>query len=427
MTPFALIFKVFSYFRNPSLQKEFDFLQKAEKWFLRESESYQLEQCKSLLEFAGKHSIFWQDHFKNHHFTPSAFNSLENLKKIPPITKTDLLRFNVEIHTNYKFKKRFLSETSGTEGKVIKFWKNEEWDSFNRASMIRGYKWHGVNHWERNGYFWGYNFNKTNIWKIRLIDELQNRFRLFSYDIESIKDFAGKLKKAKYLHGYSSMIYEVAKISNQMGIQFANLKMVKGTSEKIYDSYQDEIQKAFGIKAINEYGAAETGVIGFECPDGNIHVNMQGVIVEEENNEIIVTNLVSKSFPVIRYKLGDYIELIPEVKCKCGLHTPVIKNIIGRIGKTVYGISGIYPSLTFYYIFKNLAINHSIILNYQVVQNEKGKLLFKIEQGLSSPEEKRLVQEIIKYFDNDMTIEILQKQQLHKMDGKLKDFISTIN
>lgn len=413
-------------YRNPTLLKEFDFLQKAEKWSLRESENYQLEQCKNLLEFAGKHSIFWQNHFKTNNFTPTSFNSLEDLKKIPPITKTDLLRSNNEIHTNYKFKKRFFSETSGTTGEVLKFWKNEEWDSFNRASIMRGYSWYGVKPWERNGYFWGYNFNKTKARKISLLDALQNRFRLFSYEPDAIKKFAKKLKKAVYLHGYSSMIYEVAKISNQIGLMFYNLKMVKGTSEKIYDSYQQEIQKAFGIKAINEYGAAETGIIGFECPEGNIHVNMQGVIVEEENNEIIVTNLLSKSFPVIRYKLGDYIELIPEVKCKCGLHTPVIKNIIGRIGKTVYGKTGIYPSLTFYYIFKNLALNHSIILNYQAVQNEKGSLIFKIEQKLSASEEQKLISEIKKYFNKDMVFEILQEQHLHKMDGKLKDFISTV-
>lgn len=412
--------------RNHSLVNSFNFLKQSEKWTLQESKDYQIKKCKELLEFAETTSIFWKRYFEKSNFSVSEFNTLDDLKNLPPISKADLLQFNTEIHSNFNFNKRFFSETSGTTGEVLGFWKNEEWDSFNRASIMRGYSWYGVKLWERNGYFWGYNIEKYKVWRTKLLDAFQNRFRLFSYEDKALLDFAKKLKKAKYLHGYSSMIYEVAKACNSKGIKLLNLKMVKGTSEKIYDSYLDEIQKAFGIKAINEYGAAETGIIGFECPEGNIHVNMQGVIVEEESNEIIVTNLLSKSFPIIRYKLGDYIELIPEVKCKCGLHTPVIKNIIGRIGKTVYGEVGIYPSLTFYYIFKNLALNHSINLNYQAIQKEKGKLLFKIEQVLSETEQEKLIIEIHKYFKDDIEFEINQEQTLHKMEGKLRDFISTI-
>ena len=43
-----------------------------------------------------------------------------------------------------------------------------------------------------------------------------------------------------------------------------NIKMVKGTSEKIYESYQEEIQKAYGCRIISEYGATESGIIAFE-------------------------------------------------------------------------------------------------------------------------------------------------------------------
>ncbi|MBT3384089.1 MAG: phenylacetate--CoA ligase family protein [Prolixibacteraceae bacterium] len=412
--------------RNPSLISWYYYLKYAEKWPIEKSVEYQIEKCRDLLHFANENSPFWRKYFEEHNFLVSQFNSLEDLKKLPPISKSDLLKFNFEIHSNFNFNKRFFSETSGTTGEVLKFWKDEEWDSFNRASIMRGYSWHGVKPWDRNGYFWGYNFKQTEIWKTRLLDLLQNRFRLFSYEKKPILKFVKKLQKAKYLHGYSSMIYEVAKICNQLGLKINSLKMVKGTSEKIYDPYQSEIHKAFGITAINEYGAAETGIIGFECPFGKIHVNMQGVIIEEENNEIIVTNLVSKSFPVIRYKLGDYIELSPVIKCNCGLHTPIIKTIIGRIGKTVYGINNLYPSLTFYYIFKNLALNHSINLNYQAIQHTKGDIIFNIEQHLSITDKEKLTQEINKYFKDDIRFEIQEGQHLHKMDGKQKDFISTI-
>ena len=72
------------------------------------------------------------------------------------------------------------------------------------------------------------------------------------------------------------------------------------------------------------------------------------MIVEEDENKIVVTNLLSKSFPIIRYKLGDYIKLKkPEFECPCGRKHRVIEEVLGRVGTNVIGIKNDYPSLTF--------------------------------------------------------------------------------
>jgi phenylacetate-CoA ligase len=60
--------------------------------------------------------------------------------------------------------------------------------------MYRGYAWHDVKPWERNGYLWGYNFSFKRKLKVRVLDELQNRFRLFSYDEKEIEKFLIKLE-----------------------------------------------------------------------------------------------------------------------------------------------------------------------------------------------------------------------------------------
>lgn len=414
--------------RNPSLMPYLDFLMESDKWSIEQLSDYQLKKCKDLLEFAQKYSPFYREHFDRCGFEPSKMRSLEDLKKIPPIDKQVLLTRNGDIQSTYRFAKLFFSETSGTSGQVLKFYRNEEWDSCNRAAMFRGYKWYGVSPWDRNGYFWGYNIDKSQRLKTAVLDELQNRFRIFSYDEDHIRKFADKLRNAVYVGGYSSMIYEVAKIVNRLGINNDfHLKMVKGTSEKIYSSYQNEVKEAFGQKIISEYGSAESGLIAFECPEGgHMHINMENVIVEEENNEIIVTNLLSKSFPIIRYKLGDAITLAPsDFKCKCGRQHPVLLDVIGRVGKSIIGKQSAYPSLTFYYIFKNLAFK-GIDLNYQAVQEEKGKIVLKIEQD-QHEYLTALQNELQKYFHEDIDFEIRWGEHLHSMNGKLKDFITSLN
>ncbi len=426
-----ILWKTGSGFRNPSFTNHFSFLKNSEGFSLDILEALQLTKTYDVLTHAYNSSPFYERKFLNAGFLPANdFSSLADIKNVPHTTKEELIEHNLVVQTPYFKDKVFLSETSGSTGQSLKFSKDENWDSFNRAVRARGFSWYGVNPWDRNGYLWGYNFSISEKIKTYFLDLVQNRFRVFSYKEGDIISFAKRLEKADFICGYSSMIYEVARRINEMPglLKPLNLKMVCGTSEKIFDSYQNESLKAFGRKIIGEYGAAESGVIAFECPHGNLHINMEGVLVEEENDEIIVTNLVARSFPIIRYKLGDFIKLKDEsFQCPCGMKHRVIEDILGRVGQLIRGKNNTYPSLTFYYIFKNLAKNHNLELNYQAEQNTVGVVKLRIQQQMTPVQKSFLKKELFKYFDDDLTIEILLGQTLHKMQGKLRDFISTID
>lgn len=415
--------------RNPSLQDYYYFLKDTEKWTKEELEAYQLSKSREFLQFVYKTSPYYKKILNDVGLIPEEITQLSDLLKIPIVTKADLLQNVDTIHADYSFDKVLLSETSGTSGQPLKFYRNEEWDSCNRAAMFRGYSWFGIDPWERNGYFWGYNIDRSVVRKTKILDWLQNRFRLFTYSESEILKFTKKLSSATYLHGYSSMIYEVAKIINTMDLELnLNLKMIKGTSEKIYESYQSEVKKAFGQKIISEYGASESGLIAFECPEGYMHINVENVIVEDVDGEIVVTNLLSRSFPIIRYKLGDSITLADsDFECKCGRKHPVILDVLGRVGKRIIGFEKTYPSLTFYYVFKNLSLTKDLNLNYQAIQDNKGYIQLNIEQAETASTAAALKIELDKYFKDDVIFDIRYGQKLHLMNGKLKDFITTLD
>ncbi len=415
--------------RSPSIKNQLLFLKESQHWNLEQLENYQLKKLQTLVSFAYKNSPYYRKKIDNGGGKQIDIKKLSDIKNLPVLSKIEILKFNSEIHTDFKFKKKFKAITSGTTGQSLEFYRDEFADSFNRASIIKGYEYFDVKPWDRNGYFWGFNFSYVKKIRTIILDRFQNRFRVFSYDEHAFKKFVKKLQKAKYIHGYSSMLYQAAKIINENKmLKPLKLRMVKGTSEKIFEKYQEEVQRAFGLKMISEYGATESGIIAFECPRGSMHINMEGVIVEEVDDEILVTNLQMKSFPIIRYKLGDYIKLAPrDKKCECGKEHLILEDITGRVGSNIYGMHQIYPSFTFYYIFKNLSKNHDIVLNYQIVQEEKGILIFKIEQSLNEEENTTLINEIYKYFKQDMRIEIRPNSDLNTFKGKLKSFISTIN
>jgi phenylacetate-CoA ligase len=425
---YKMIYKIGEKFRNPSLNDKFTFLKVSEKWCLEELEKYQLKKLKELLKIAINNSPYYKEKLKDTNL--SEFNSLSDLKKIPFTTKEEIFKYKSDIHTNLKFKKHFVARTSGSSGKSLVFKREETADSFNRAAIQRGYSWYNINYWERNGYFWGLNFSFFKKYKNNILDKFQNRFRVFSFEEKPLKKFINKLKKASYIHGYSSMIYHTAVLINTKKLpKPSQIKMVKGTSEKIFDSYQEEVIKAFGSRIISEYGATESGIIAFECPFGHMHINMEGVLVEEIDNEIVVTNLQMHSFPIIRYKLGDYIKLnVSKEKCLCGLEHQILEEVTGRIGENIYGFNKTYPSLYLYYVFKNISVKFNIELNYQVIQEKKGELIFLIEQKLTQIEESRLVNEIEKYFKKDIKYNIKKNTTLTVQEKhKLKNFISKIN
>ena len=424
---FKQLFFIGQQWRNPSMKKWFLWLKKTEQWSVDELEQHQLKKLQEIIQLAYQHSPFYKKYYDDHDFHPDELKSLADISKIPLLTKKQLLENVNEIHTKLQFKKKYKATTSGSSGDSLQFNRDESADSFNRAAIWRGYSWYGVQPWEYSGYFWGFNFTLITKIKTLFLDFLQHRFRIFTYSENDLLKFVHQLKKATYITGYSSMIYETASIINTKNLpKPKQIKLVVGTSEKIMGTYQEEVHKAFGVKLTSEYGATETGIIGFECAAGKLHINMEGVIVEELNHEIIVTNLRMSSFPIIRYQLGDYIRLAPKEEiCKCGMKHRMIEEITGRIGSLIYGKKNQFPSFTFYYIFKNLA-KQQLNLNYLVIQQEKGSLQFHIEQKLNEKENKRLLEEIQKYFKHDIEFTIIDNSLPKDPAKKATSFISYI-
>jgi len=412
--------------RNPSLYDRYRLLKQSESWPLERLLDYQFQACRALLVFAQCYSPFYRGRFREAGFEPGRMNSLEDLKGIPLTGKQDLLRYNSDVHTQYPFRRTFRSETSGTTGEVLSFRKNEAWDSANRAALMRGYSWHGVRPWDYNIYFWGYDLAPRRRLCTRLLDSLQNRYRIFSYSEKDWQKVRARLPRAVFLHGYSSMIYETAKRVGAPA-DFSRLKLVKGTSEQILPVYRKEAEKAFGRPMRSEYGAAEAGLIAFECPAGNLHLQLEGVVVEEEKGEIVLTNLLSHSFPVIRYRLGDHITLDRSgATCSCGMAHTMLEEVAGRAGEMIVGKTRRYPALVLYNIFKNLYFRAGEVLSYQGIQTEPGRLTIATEQELTAGQHRRLRAECAKYFRQDVSIEFCRLEERHDGRAKRRYFISKI-
>jgi phenylacetate-CoA ligase len=105
------------------------------------------------------------------------------------------------------------------------------------------------------------------------------------------------------------------------------------------DSVRGEVEQAFGCRVRNAYGASEFMAIGWDCSSGSLHVNSDYVLLEpvdrrmrpvpagETSHTVLLTNLVNRVQPLIRYDLGDAVTMLP--RCRCGSAFPAV-HVEGR-------------------------------------------------------------------------------------------------
>jgi phenylacetate-CoA ligase len=115
-----------------------------------------------------------------------------------------------------------------------------------------------------------------------------------------------------------------------------NPRFVVTTAEWIGRAAREGIAAAFNRTVRNAYAASEFMGIAFDCKKGQLHVNSDWVILEpvdarfepvparEVSRTVLLTNLVNRVQPIIRYDLGDSITLNPD-PCACGSPLPAIR------------------------------------------------------------------------------------------------------
>jgi phenylacetate-CoA ligase len=137
----------------------------------------------------------------------------------------------------------------------------------------------------------------------------------------------------------------------QAAVLFARFIRERGMSDIHFDSIittaevcsphdRSFIEETFRGKVFNRYGCREVSTIAAECEfHSGLHVSAESLLVEIVPAEhtppgmgkIIVTDLLNRSFPLIRYEIGDVGSWAEDQSCLCGRGLPLISRLEGRI------------------------------------------------------------------------------------------------
>lgn len=410
---------------------------------LRENQSKQLV---ALIEHSYKNIPYYKRAMKKLGAEPGDIKSVDDLGKLPELTKENIHSNHDELIARDKKRPNSIAKTSGSTGTSLHLPKDKITSTIQRAAMFRGHRWYGVDIGAPEARLWGIPLDFVGKMKTKLTDVILNRFREREYNLypKTLNHFYQLLKKRRpeYLMGYTSMVYQFALFlqDNGMSAHGLELKMVKLTSETINTYERETINNVFNCPVVSEYGAAETGLISFECPEGNNHLMADCVITEfkkvesmdkeKELYEILVTVPTNYTFPIIRYNLKDLVS-IKSGECECGRKLPLVGKVRGRTSDIVITQSGErFHSIVFYYIMKGLQTNGGGVKQFKAIQKATDyiRILVVKDDNFTEKTFNYLNTMFEETFGENMRIEyqlvdVIQREP----SGKLRDFVSELN
>jgi phenylacetate-CoA ligase len=329
----------------PNLFQHLKELRYSENWNRDRILELQFVRLKKLLQHAYGNTIFYRKRFDAVDFDPNKLKYPEEIRQIPILTKEDIRESLDSMLANcYKAEQLHTSETGGTTGVKMRFYRDNACLSLKEGALYRFENWAGWNFGERVGVIWPATADYVGYWslKAKLKNELFGRQVVLPaamLDEKIIGDYVALLikKQPAIIRGFSSPVFEVANYIYERNMEVP-VKGVITTGEPLFLHQRQIIEKAFQCRAYDSYRTREVGPVAQQCSElRGLHINAECLNVEVEplpgsedgTGEIIITDLVNYGMPLIRYSIGDLGKMSSKT-CPCGRGLPIIENICGR-------------------------------------------------------------------------------------------------
>jgi phenylacetate-CoA ligase len=318
----------------------------------------QLEKLKNLLKFCHEQNGFYQRRFKEIGFHPDDFHNFSDLEKLPVLTKEDIRQASDRLFSDSFSKENSIhNRTGGSTGVPLHTYVDFDAAGFKKAATVRHNRWAHLVPGNRLASVWGDTERPLPL-RLRLRNMLTDRaiyLDTLKFDEEHIEAFIHKIHKFRPLvmMGHAHSIYRLAEYIRDNNVDDISFSGIITTAMVLTDTERRTIESVFNSPIFDRYGCEELSIIASECDaHRGMHKFAEGLYVEchgEGKNlpgNLIITDLVNRAMPMIRYEIGDYAFTV-EGECPCGRALPRLREVIGRTAdflytpdkKPVFGIS----------------------------------------------------------------------------------------
>lgn len=298
--------------------------------------TYQLEQARRLLIHCHESFDFYRQRFDRAGFKPRQMRSLEEMQALPCLTKEEYRDFTACVVKSDpdRYAHWYQDGTSGSTGLPMKIYRNGQERAYMLAKYLRALFLNGYRYRDLT-------FCLPSPHRLIAADSFLQRFgflrRVCVPYIAKVEEMVDGYRRqaVDFLYANRSHLVLMAEYIKKQGIHIVQPRMVCSSGEMMDSPSRQIIEEVFGKGRLFEvYGAVEFNNLAFQLiGERGFHFNHDTDIIELEDEKgrinadagrCLITDLHIRSFPLIRYRLDDWIEM------ETGEGVPRIKKIIGR-------------------------------------------------------------------------------------------------
>jgi phenylacetate-CoA ligase len=327
----------------------------------------------------------------------------EYLRRFPILTRDTLHSHFDELKSNDLVRRKwYLNSSGGSTGEPVQFIQDWEHAARSGAITLLFSKLAGREIGESEVRIWGSLRDITGGTegrRARFVNRLTDTtfLSVFQLTPSDMREFISILnaKRPKLIVAYAGAMYELARFAESEGLEVVPQAAIMTSAVTLYPFMRDTIERVFQCRVFNRYGSREVGDIASERPglDG-LWVAPWGSyieVVDVEGNrvpdgtegEILVTLLTNFAMPLVRYRIGDRGVLSPRRSNEQGRCGQVLDAVLGRSYDMFINRDG---TLVEGGHFMALLWSRDWIAKYQVIQESRSSILFKIVKAGSGPQ-----------------------------------------
>jgi phenylacetate-CoA ligase len=401
----------------------------------------QMRRLRQQLIDAYRYVPFYRHRMTQAGLTPLDIRTHEDLRLLPVLTKHDIQDHkDLLVSSNVPPSKREQNQTGGSTGSPLQFFVDFERFDSRMASTARHNAWAGLRIGDWYAHPWGSRFDVGDTpdpnpaWRQKF---LYRNLSLHTAAVseEAMMQFVGVLRKyrPKYMVAYAQSAALFAEFCNANKIHDITFDSMIVSAEMLLPGKRQILEETFRGKVFDRYGCREVSVIASECEyHSGLHVNADALIVEVEPapnlppgmGRVLVTDLLNRSMPLIRYEIGDLASLAPDMHCPCGRSLPLIGNIQGRTSDFLRLPSGRMiagPSLAL------LAADMRDVRQVQFIQGDPSHVTLKVVagNGYSQRTEEELRRRMQAYLEQGSSLTIVTADSIPSEPSGKYRFVKT--
>ncbi len=423
------------------------------QWWSREQiKERQLKRLLELVVHSVEHVPYYRELFTKNDIEPRSIRSFRDYAELVPMLEKDAIKKNLSLfHADNGDSRLIIHRTGGSSGQPFELPRDRASVAAYWGDYLLTRSWWGMRVGDPMAKIWGH-YHSPPSFLHGLVDQSKELIKshvfnvsvLSAYELsdENMYCFAEHLRRVRpaSIYGYASALEKFARFlyDKRIDVGLPGSSVAISTSEPLFEDTRRLYREVFQCGVADEFGAAELGLLAFECPAGRLHmleeshyleiINEEGNLLDEGIGELLVTPLCNPSVPLLRYRIGDMGRLSKEM-CPCGRGSTILTAIEGRSWSLFRGLNGItvYPDIIMKLVMKYAPQT----TRFQAIQDRVDHVIVKLESkhDVTGEIADGITRELIEHLGDGTKVEVNRVSKIEpERSGKfiaVKSLIST--